>query len=210
VITYKNDNSLFSVIRIKQCFVDHQIDNLDYSGIVDIKNVGYYFDSSYIFLLTWFEVSYWHKGTKFRLLNDKKLFQKFSEFQEMEKLYPGVKYITYVVNPWYRVLANYFVFCQNNKDISFEDFVCGLEPQKNQIDWIKSGDKSVDFIVRLEHVCEDFQPVLDYFELENSFPYTFYDPTDYRRYYTKKSREVMESIFHKDCTELGYSFNMIG
>jgi hypothetical protein len=209
VITYKNDNSLFSVIRIKQCFVDYQIDKLDLTAAVDITNVGKYFDKSYYLLNHWFEMSSWQNEARFRLVKDKKLFQRFADVQEMEKLYPGVKYLTYVVNPYYRVLANYFVFYQNNKDTSFEDFVCGLVPQKNQLDWMESNNNSVVFIVKFEQMEQDFRPIMDYFEVNDARPFVFYDKVDYRPYYTKKSREVVESIFYKDCNGLGYSFDNV-
>lgn len=129
-----------------------------------------------------------------------------------------------VRNPWARMVSAYFYLKQygfyweqNNIKTeddfpSWDDFISRLDYNTaswntigtNQLDWISPG---VDWILRAEHLEQDFVAIQNYLGCQVPLPYiNTSQHNDYRSYYTDEQRIKIGQVFERDITAFGYSF----
>jgi hypothetical protein len=198
--TYLNDDSFFTQIAIPGQFGN-------------------------ISLLKWFSSS---NVGRFRIIQDDEADADFLNLAERLELYPGITTYTVVMNPWARALFCYqqLKTCQEqNIDnpfikyfdmTSFEKFVMSWSTEKfeqsqftldsPQVDWIVSGDQTVDFIFQAETLTEDFQVIQKYFTQEDKPLEIVEMYPDYRDKFTEPMKEKIRQLFKKDIEYFGYEF----
>jgi hypothetical protein len=129
-----------------------------------------------------------------------------------------------VRNPWARMVSAYFYLKQygfyweqNNirtiEDFpSWDDFISKLDYNTaswntigtNQLDWIEGG---VDWVLRTEHLLEDFKVIQTYLNCSIPLPYINTSNHDeYRNYYTEAQRDKIGQVFERDINTFNYSF----
>ena len=63
-----------------------------------------------------------------------------------------------------------------------------------------------DYIIKIENLVEEFQPLADYFcKPAPDFSHC-YTPIDYRPYYNEKTKETIAELFKTDIARFGYTF----
>lgn len=204
-LTYKTDDSFFTVLIIPGNF--HR-------------------DS----IFKWFEQS---SQAKFRFIRDNEIESDYSNLQQIDDIYPGIKTVAVVTNPWLRAVhayktiqllkaetrsipANTFNFDTDN----FENFIHNLQhvpknskywfmPSTPQSAWVTydsdNGKRTVDYVLKSETIDTDFKAIQDYFCVTT--PLTGKDKLPaYRKYYTKKTRDIIADISAEDIERFGYKF----
>lgn len=169
--------------------------------------------------------------TSFRFIRDLEISNKRLTLQDVDNLYPGVKTISVVSNPWARFYWTY-VSIHNpppgspsiEKILSrykhlaidtFENFILSLEncevldnfkhPCFLQYDWISYSKREVDFLFKAETINKDFKILQNYFCTTQ--PLGIDDFTiDYRPYYNDSTKAVIERIFQRDIEKFNYSY----
>lgn len=181
---------------------------------------------------SWFSVV---PAAKFRFINDPEVLDDNLNLKTVLDIYPGVKTIAIVSNPWARV--KYMWDCLNDmktanpmmqlaQDVpqtDFESFVRAIPsmttnvagtrwfaPITPQVDWVKYTDDNgvehkVDYILKNENLEEGFQAIKDYFLSDMPLPATEATP-DYRDFYTGETKQIVADIFARDIAEFGYVF----
>jgi hypothetical protein len=181
-------------------------------------------------VLKWFETS---PQAKFRFIRDNEIETDYLSLQQIDDIYPGIKTVSVVTNPWLRIVrayntihllktakrtipANVFDF---NID-SFEDFVCNLKnipttskywftpttPQKQWLEYsTEEGTRTVDYILKSETIDADFKIIQDYFCTDVPLINKDKIPA-YRKFYTKKTRDIVADIFAEDIEYFNYKF----
>jgi hypothetical protein len=77
----------------------------------------------------------------------------------------------------------------------------------------ETGNYLVDYIGRYEHINEDFNFIVDTLKLSDCYlphsnsTFNESDPSDYREWYTDKTRKIVESRFALDIELFGYTFD---
>ena len=170
---------------------------------------------------------------KFRFIKDIDIEYQKMTLKEVDDLYPDVKIIAVVNNPWARVYRFYKDFSENSgrnsieklievhdfKLDSFESFVLNLPNAKKnpdswfgpitpQCEWVQYGDRQADFLFKEESLEEDFKVIQDYFC--TNIPLTLRHGTvDYKEHFTTEMKQVVEELFKADIEKFGYSFEML-
>ncbi len=145
-------------------------------------------------------------------------------------LYPEVRKVAFVRNPFDRlvsayrqkILGNKRQFIERNKldaGLSFEafaDFVCSTQDHnadrhfRSQFSYLYNyqGECIVDFLGRLESFHTDMNRLIKQFQLPAiKIPHWNKTPqTDYKTFYTKALRDKVEKRYALDLECLGYSF----
>ena len=136
----------------------------------------------------------------------------------------------FIRNPWDRIVSRYFWLVQRYQrgtlqndhfrdwyeqaeNSSFEawcesDFV-GLGDYQHQLDYLtdESGDIVVKKVARFEQYESDAAEILERLGLPNEMPHlNRTEHGHYRKYYTDKSRLIVERRFQKDIDTFNYSF----
>lgn len=204
-LTYKTDDSFFTFVVIPG--------NLHRASI-----------------FRWFEA---HSHAKFRFIRDQEVETDYFNLQQIDEIYPEIKTLAVVANPWRRAVDAYIATCNlklANRNIpatvfdftvdSFDKFVHGLAtlpqnskywftpatPQTNWLQYEHDGTvKEVDFILREEHINEDFKSIQDYFCIDA--PLVSTDKlVRYRRFYNQETREIIANLAAADIERFGYKF----
>jgi hypothetical protein len=204
-LTYKTDDSFFTVLMIPGDF--HRAS-----------------------IFKWIEQS---SQAKFRFIRDHEIEADYLNLHQIDDIYPGIKTIAIVTNPWLRVVRAYktiqdlktetrkipaTVFDFNTD--SFEDFICNIKnvpatdkywftpttPQKQWLEYnTENGVRTVDYILKSETIDTDFKIIQDYFCTDVPLTNTEKIPT-YRKFYTKKTRDIIADIFAEDIEYFNYKF----
>jgi hypothetical protein len=202
--TFKNDESFFTVI-------------------MPVRTPVRFWD-----IYKWVELD---SNAKFRFIRDFEIEQDRLTAKEVEEIYPGVKTIGIVTNPWARVAWSYAVTLDppsgypGVSDIksrfegidftTFETYVDTMQTCKDvkgsyhptdlQSRWLEYDNRSVDFLLKAESINEDFKIVQDYFCTARSLEIENFN-FNYKPYYTDRSKIIVENIFAYDIEKYGYSF----
>lgn len=159
-LTYKDDDSFF--ITVFPPFIHHGL-----------------------FIKNWLSKN---ESSKFRYIRDLEVENKFLNISQVKEIYPGVKVIGLVLNPWNRMVHSYKKMCMmrdsgsSEYDINFdllnlntfEDFVKDLlnntkvEPfwftlSTPQSKWYNTQDDIAEYVLRAESLDEDIQVLREYF-----------------------------------------------
>jgi hypothetical protein len=171
-----------------------------------------------------------HEPSRFRLILDREADQEFLNMKQREEIYPGIKSIAIVTNPWKRAWISYKDLLEHtrNKDYyrldSFESFLFHTKAnlklsdivsnvwydfQTPLIKWVTYEKDGVlhkaEHILRLEHINEDLKPLQDYFC--NSKTLDIFDPhTNYKDQYNDKMIELIAEVFKEDIEMFNYQF----
>ena len=176
-----------------------------------------------------------HESSRFRFILDREADDDFLNMKQREELYPGIKSIAIVTNPWKRALISYndlrikFEETKNPRleiykletfesylnqtfyNLKLKDFMPDVwfDFTTQQIDWLtynSNGNvKKAKYILRLEHINDDLKPLQDYFL--NSRTLDVFDPNlDYREYYNNRSIDLIANLFKDDIKTFGYDF----
>lgn len=170
-------------------------------------------------------------NAKFRFIRDLEIEQDRLTVEEIESIYPGVKTVGIVTNPWSRAAWSYAMSInppegypgiseiqKQFEGLDFSSFERYLEtivtckaitnkyhPTKNQSYWLHGSNRTVDFILKAETVNEDFKQIQDYFCTERPLGIENF-VFDYRPHYSEKSKSIIEDIFADDIERYDYSF----
>jgi hypothetical protein len=176
-----------------------------------------------------------YEASKFRLILDKEADKDFLNMKQREELYPGIKSISIVMNPWKRAYISYEELrkkANETNDIKFEifkldtfesylyqifnnlelsDFIPNVwfNFRTQQKDWVtydlNGSIKKAAHILRLEYINDDIKPLQDYFM--NGRNLDIFDPNlDYRDYYNKRSIDLVANVFKDDIEMFDYKF----
>lgn len=208
-ITYKTDDSFF--IGIYPPFVYHGL---------SIKN--------------WFLNS---GIAKFRFIRDFEIENDLLNLKQVHDLYPGIRTVAVVLNPWARMRqafvnfneiktagnTKYSISVERLNSIELDNFDKFVEqladfPKDDQLwfdmttplsSWISYTDTdnniiNVDYVVRGEHLVEDFKPIQEYFC--SDFALTFKPELEYKEFYNNKSKKIISKLFAQDIEQFKYKF----
>ena len=124
-----------------------------------------------------------------------------------------------VRNPWDRLVSGFHYYDKKRspsvRGKTFETFVKSRKLGKlgkNQFHYLQDcmGNIGVDYIIRFENLNEDFKKIQDM--LDCQVPLTkanSTEHTDYTKYYTDETRDIVKEIYAADIKEFDYSFTSI-
>jgi hypothetical protein len=160
---------------------------------------------------------------RFRAVRDQEGEEHKFTLAEVDDLYPGVKSIGLVMDPWARAVFTYKDIVDSKKPDgyreriklaypginldSFNKFVVSLSnfPMLPQRHWLYNGDKPVDYVLRVEQINEDFKPIQEYFC--STIPLGLADfSIGYKSYFNKTTKNLVQQIFAEDIDAFGYTF----
>jgi hypothetical protein len=203
--------------------------NEDFSLFIGIRVPG---QLLYPNIIEWFNNN---EDSSYRLIFDSEFHEDNADYKTCASVYEDVKTFAVVSNPWARVKLMYLQLFEEkevNQELgshfnfeSFEKFVLTWPstPIKNkwflltdpQVNWIRYKDeennyKYVDYIIRQEHIKEDFKPLQDYFtnnrELSIRNLDLFNKINDYKLDYNTEMKNHIATIFETDCDIFKYTF----
>ena len=172
---------------------------------------------------------------KFRFIHDSEMKEQWYTLSQIQNVYPGIKTIAVVQNPWertvflYEKLKNNMTqnepYLEDVKNETFEEFVKNIHTSLDnpanwpfwfnlstaQTNWteqvLPDGTvKQADYIIKIENLVEGFQPLADYFSRPAPDFSLSYDPIDYRPYYTDETKQIIAELFKTDIARFGYTF----
>lgn len=179
-------------------------------------------------------VKFWfadNPTAKFRYIRDIEVETEFWNIQQVQDIYPGIKTISIVVNPWARMRYAYTQLCKM-KEIgtdsylallkldSFEEFINSLPtmeptgnfwftlatPMSRWFDYTEDGEeKTVDYILKDNTITEDFQKLQDYFCAKTPLNLPKKLPS-YKKFYNKQTKEIVATVFKEDIDRFNYKF----
>ena len=125
----------------------------------------------------------------------------------------------FVRNPFDLVVSNYNYVLQKRKDLhkrysltenmSFEDFLKSDIYKIKQKNYVcnKNGEIILDFIGRYENIVDDFRYVCKKIDLGFQLPKINESKRkDYREYYSKETKEIVEKTYKDDIELFKYEF----
>jgi hypothetical protein len=208
MLTYKNDDSFFNFISIIKVSTGKR------------------------------ELHEWlidHEPSKFRFILDRESDKDFLNIKQREEIYPGIKSIAIVINPWKRAWISYnelkIKYSETNNprlemykletfesylyqtlyNLKLSDVMPGVwfDFNTQQKDWLtyesNNGITKAEHILRLECINEDIKPLQEYFQ--NGRVLDIYDPNlDYKDYYNERSIDLVASVFKEDIEMFNYDF----
>jgi len=205
ISTYKTDDSFFTLI----------LPPFTYYGFMIKK---------------WFMQS---GNAKFRYIQDKEFEREFCNLKKIDDVYPGIKTVGIMFNPWARMYHGYNTLCEmkarndnSYMDLSifeldsFDKFIHSV-PKRQIIepfafnlstpmsDWYSyqtdSEIRTVDYMLQAENIVEDFKNLQEYFCTSEPLCIEFELP-DYRKFYNKKTKAIVAEVFKEDIERFGYKF----
>jgi hypothetical protein len=166
---------------------------------------------------------------KFRVIRDSEVEEDRLTLTQVDDIYPGIRTIGVVMNPWARIYYAYtqsILNTQSQKMIalrysgidfsSFENYVPSLmncktidnkvlPPTTNQIHWVAKDGKLVNNLIRIEQVHADFKPLQEYFCTNSPLEVADFS-IDYQPHYSTKNKNLIKKIFKQDIEQFGYSY----
>ena len=167
----------------------------------------------------------------FRFIRDTEIEESRLTLKEVNEIYPGVKVIGAVVNPWARALWAYNMtinpperhpgvaevskYFKNIDFTSFDAYVNSLEhcelidtrvhPSTPQSHWLSYNNTQSDYILRAENLNEDFKPLQEYFKTDKPLGIDNFT-IDYKQHYTTTTKNLIEKYFKEDIDRFEYEF----
>ena len=174
------------------------------------------------------------ENAKFRYIRDYEIEQEFWNIGQINEIYSEIKTIAIVVNPWARMHYAYQQLhamkqANDNRVVDltdipldkFSNFINSLPSMPETIDdfwfsittpickWIDyeiAGEiKTADYIIKDKTFEEDFKKIQEYFcsdvplDMPKKLP-------SYKRFYTKKTKDIVADLFKEDIDRFGYEF----
>lgn len=102
------------------------------------------------------KIGYWlrrNEATRFNLIRDNEIQKNFVTSDFIKQLYPSVKIITTVTNPWFLVYEEYKNYKKQNLSLTMDEFIENYKPNGQNL-FIEKAD----YIFRNEYIEEDFEP----------------------------------------------------
>lgn len=127
-----------------------------------------------------------------RLHNEKKL-----HLDKLKTLYPNVRFVTLINNPWYRVYRAHSVYQKKHQVITLNIFVKLLSTFPGMCPNILTSfpaDNSIIFL-RNEHIDHDFT---NFSKSSNNPIFLKSDSLDYQQFFDEDSNDKILSLFQKD------------
>lgn len=179
-------------------------------------------------------VKFWfanNSSAKFRYIRDTEIETEFWKLEQVDDIYPGIKTISIVVNPWARMRYAYTQLCKM-KEISndsylkllkldsFEEFIISLPtmqptdkfwftlatPMCRWFDYVQDGElKTVNYILKDNTIAEDFQTLQDYFCTKTPLDLPKKLPS-YKKFYNKQTKNIVAAVFKEDIDRFNYKF----
>ena len=198
------------------------------------NNIDYKTDFSFFGYISVLDVSNFHgtivkwiemePNAQFRLLIDKQADDEIISFSAMQELYPGIRVIATITNPWRRLVNIYEILKKlkenqekqettkniNFVDFTFESFLGQLETDIGkwftistpQIEWIKDANDLL-CIIRDDYLEEDFKVIQNYFKSDKPISVEL---TSYREYYTEETKKFVEDLFKEDIERFNFKY----
>jgi len=179
-------------------------------------------------------VKFWfanNSSSKFRYIRDTEIETEFWKLEQVDDIYPGIKTISIVVNPWARMRYAYTQLCKM-KEISndsylkllqldsFDEFINSLPtmqptdkfwftlatPMCKWFDYAQDGElKTVNYILKDNTIAEDFQTLQDYFCTKTPLDLPKKLPS-YKKFYNKQTKNIVAAVFKEDIDRFNYKF----
>jgi hypothetical protein len=179
-------------------------------------------------------IKFWfgeNSTARFRYIRDEEVETEFWNNKQVQEIYPGIKTISIVVNPWARMRYAYIQLC-NIKETgnysyldtlkldSFEEFINSLPtmqptdefwftlatPMSKWFDYTEDGkEKTVDYILKDNTFIEDFKKIQDYFCTDIPLDLPKKLPS-YKKFYNKQTKEIVATVFKEDIDRFNYKF----
>lgn len=173
-------------------------------------------------LTKWFDSE---PNAQFRLIVDLEAEDDNLSFSQLQDMYPGVRTIAIINNPWRKLVVIYeslkkvveenrtidYIKGFDLTDLTFESFLRQLDTPIGkwwnslltpQSKWLEEGNELL-YVVRDDFVEEDFKPIQEYFESTNPFEV---DLVDYRCYYNETTKKLVEDSFKEDIERFNFKF----
>jgi hypothetical protein len=200
-LTYKTDDSFFTVVIPPRC--------------------AYGFWTFH----QWFQQN---STARFRVIRDSEVEEDRLTLAQIDDIYPGIKTLGVVMNPWARAYYSYKqsilnvesqkIISQRYKGVdfsSFDNYIPSLlncttddtvlHPTTNQLHWVSKDGKLTDYLIRIEHIHKDFKPLQDYFCTD--IPLTLpKKPPSYKKFYNETTKEIVATVFKEDIERFNYKF----
>lgn len=136
--------------------------------------------------------------------------------QHIKKEFPhAVNYPSFAIvrNPWDRVVSSYFFKKKKEKiDYSFEDWLYNYSDNNSnwftfktpQVEWLRI---SPTWVLKFENLSVDFQKIQEYTNCSLSLTHkNSTEHSDYKTYYTEKTKRYVETLFEEDIDTFKYKF----
>jgi hypothetical protein len=179
-------------------------------------------------------VKFWfnkNHTAKFRYIRDTEVETEFWNAGQVQDIYPGIKTISIVINPWARMRYAYIQLCEMKEKgndpyiellqlTSFEEFINSLPkmqptdkfwftlatPMSRWLDYTEDDElKTVDYILKDNTIATDFQALQDYFCSDITLELPKKLPS-YKKFYNKQTKEIVASVFKEDIERFDYKF----
>jgi hypothetical protein len=148
-------------------------------------------------------------NTRFQYVLDREFLGKTYNLSLIKTLYPGVKVLTIVVNPWTRFYRD-FLSLKVNSDLNLHTHMIykskNSKIKKTQYDLIFSNslEHNLDFFFRSEHIEKDFQNFKSSLDNESN-PIQFNKVAlDHKNLFNAQSQEIIREIYQKDFEYFDY------
>lgn len=168
---------------------------------------------------------------RFRYIRDTEIETEFWNTEQVQDIYPGIKTISIVVNPWARMRYAYTQLCKMKEignDIyletlqldSFEEFINSLPtmqpadkywftlatPMSKWFDYLQNGESTTaEHILKDNTIAEDFRTLQDYFCTDTPLDLPKKLPS-YKKFYNKQTKAIVADVFKEDIERFGYKF----
>ena len=165
-------------------------------------------------------------AAKFRYIRDYEIESEFWNVAQVNEVYPGIKTIAIVINPWARMYYAYQQLLEMKsledprlgdlsqlKLDSFTKFIKNLPATSSKIgdfwfsittpicNWIENAD----YILIDTSLQQDFRTIQDYFLSDSELVVTEELP-NYKEFYNNTTREIVATVFKEDIARFGYEF----
>jgi len=179
-------------------------------------------------------IKFWfanNSSAKFRYIRDTEVETEFWNLAQVDDMYPGIKTIGIVVNPWARMRYAYIQLCKM-KEIgndsylellqlnSFDEFINSLPtmqptdkfwftlstPMSKWFDYVADGElKTVDVILKDNTFTTDFKIFQNYFCTDTLLDLPKKLPS-YKKFYNKQTKAIVADVFKEDIERFDYKF----
>jgi hypothetical protein len=147
---------------------------------------------------------------RYRLIVDPDLIEEMANFSKIQYIYPEVKTVALVNNPWSSIAFNFLSKKTHNSFTgTFDDYVASLHPSC-QLDYLEGIIDNTymrsEYILRNEFLTDDFKKLQEYFKTDIALELPNKNNFNYRVFYNDNTKKEIERIFERDIIEFGYTF----